>query len=534
MVRTRTISGRARFVQLLPDLMKTSPSGRAHGAAVWTWSWGSHRRSPRWPSSGRSLGEARRRPRASFYCTRGQNASGQTPGLGVAQVVTRTPPPASRWLFRMPSAYAVAARVAARTASCCCCTSGASPVCLNRPWWKWSSQRRLFDRFGFEAVPEWCQNVMAHPDLDIVRRSSGGCPRSDWAWTEPPGDTHVHYANTPKAAARLASYAGSTARTQSSRSHMVLSSNCVRARPLRSEAQQRDLSAATPGCSHVYSTSRSAGRGCPDAAVGSPVGHPRRPVRGARRTFSRTLVRIGSAARSGHRSSAARTAVHVGQDIGVHRRSSSHDASNDVRRSHWHRDGMNLVFMPGSWGRGGLPPTAQISPPTSRSRIAALPYATRRRVNTVGFRTAPLRVDGTMGMQATNRVLCRSCATCIRNRTDAQRSRSRAEQPRIRPCTAWASLLSASRIEYSHGEFYYYEGMTPRVRRSRPSTQAKQTIEAALGVDVLSLLDTCAEDRYGPPAIPLLVGDRGVAALSSIKGPTEIDSRYLTKTSRSA
>jgi opine dehydrogenase len=91
--------------------------------------------------------------------------------------------------------------------------------------------------------------------------------------------------------------------------------------------------------------------------------------------------------------------------------------------------------------------------------------------------------------------------------------------------------LSASRIEYSHGEFYYYEeGMTPHVCRAIEAIDAeRQAIGAALGVDVLSLLKTYAKMGYGPSGDTFWSVIRGVAALNGIKGPTQIDSRYLTE-----
>ena len=48
-------------------------------------------------------------------------------------------------------------------------------------------------------------------------------------------------------------------------------------------------------------------------------------------------------------------------------------------------------------------------------------------------------------------------------------------------------------------------------------------------MDVLSLLDTYAKMGYGPSGDSFWSVIRGVAALNGIKGPTEIDSRYLTE-----
>lgn len=92
-------------------------------------------------------------------------------------------------------------------------------------------------------------------------------------------------------------------------------------------------------------------------------------------------------------------------------------------------------------------------------------------------------------------------------------------------------LLSASRIEFSHGDFYYYEeGMTPSVCRAIEAIDAeRQAIGGALGVDVMSLIDTYPEVGYGPRGTTFWSVIRGVAALHGIKGPGELDSRYLTE-----
>ncbi|MDQ1250465.1 MAG: opine dehydrogenase, partial [Actinomycetota bacterium] len=92
-------------------------------------------------------------------------------------------------------------------------------------------------------------------------------------------------------------------------------------------------------------------------------------------------------------------------------------------------------------------------------------------------------------------------------------------------------LLSASRIEYSHGEFYYYEeGMTPHVCQAIEKIDAERlAIGQALGFELMSLLDTYPTMGYGPKGDTFWSVIRGVAALNGIKGPSEIDSRYLTE-----
>jgi opine dehydrogenase len=92
-------------------------------------------------------------------------------------------------------------------------------------------------------------------------------------------------------------------------------------------------------------------------------------------------------------------------------------------------------------------------------------------------------------------------------------------------------LMSASRIEYSHGEFYYYEeGMTPHVCGAIEAIDGERlAIARAYGSEVLSLKDTYAAMGYGPRGDNFWSVIRGVSVLNGIKGPMQVDSRYLTE-----
>jgi opine dehydrogenase len=199
------------------------------------------------------------------------------------------------------------------------------------------------------------------------------------------------------------------------------------------------------------------------------------------------------------------------------------------------RDGMNVVLMPASLGCLEFVEYLRRNrrlPDITVSEIAALPYATRltgpgevtvfgrRRFVSMGVfpaarsdRVAPIMADLYPGIEILPNVL----AAGLNN-----------PNPTLH---CLGVLLSASRIEYSHGEFYYYEeGMTPHVCQAIEALdQERIAIGRAVDVDVLSLRDTYAKMGYGPKGDTFWSVIRGVAALNGIKGPTTIDSRYLTE-----
>lgn len=193
-------------------------------------------------------------------------------------------------------------------------------------------------------------------------------------------------------------------------------------------------------------------------------------------------------------------------------------------------DGANLVLMPGSLG--SLEVAQHLTTDVTVSEIAALPYATRitgptevtvfgrRRFVSVGTfpadrteRVAPILRDLYPGIDVMPNVLAAGLSN---------------PNPTLH---CLGVLLSASRIEYSHGEFYYYEeGMTPHVCQAIEAIDAERlAIGAAFGIDLLSLLDTYPVMGYGPKGDTFWSVIRGVAALHGIKGPSQIDSRYLTE-----
>lgn len=199
------------------------------------------------------------------------------------------------------------------------------------------------------------------------------------------------------------------------------------------------------------------------------------------------------------------------------------------------RDGMNLVLMPGSLGSLAVAHFLTengVSADVTVSEIAALPYATRitgptqvtvfgrRKIVSVGTfpavhsdRVAAVLDDLYPGIEVMPNVLAAGLSN---------------PNPTLH---CLGVLMSASRIEYSHGEFYYYEeGMTPHVCQAIEAIDAERlAIGRALGIDLLSLRDTYAVMGYGPSGDTFWSVIRGVSALNGIKGPMQIDSRYLTE-----
>jgi opine dehydrogenase len=199
------------------------------------------------------------------------------------------------------------------------------------------------------------------------------------------------------------------------------------------------------------------------------------------------------------------------------------------------RDGMNLVLMPGSLGSLAVARFLRdqgITASVTVSEIAALPYATRI--------TGPTSVN----VFGRRRIVSVGTFPAIRSEDVAEVLDDLYPGIEVMPHVLAAGfsnpnptlhclgvLMSASRIEYSHGEFYYYEeGMTPHVCQAIEAIDAERlAIGAAFGVDLLSLKDTYAVMGYGPRGDTFWSVIRGVAPLNGIKGPTVIDSRYLTE-----
>lgn len=199
------------------------------------------------------------------------------------------------------------------------------------------------------------------------------------------------------------------------------------------------------------------------------------------------------------------------------------------------RDGHNVVLMPGSLGSLEF---AEVLRHRGRnvdvtvSEMAALPYATRitgpAQVSVFGRRR--YLAMGVFPANSSARVMAvmADLYPDIETMPNVLAAGLNNPNPTLH---CLGVLLSASRIEYSEGDFYYYrEGMTPHVCQAIEAIDAERiAIGAALGVDVLSLKDTYDVMGYGPAGDTLYEVMQGVELLRRIKGPSEINSRYLTE-----
>ncbi|NQU10339.1 NAD/NADP octopine/nopaline dehydrogenase family protein [bacterium] len=91
-------------------------------------------------------------------------------------------------------------------------------------------------------------------------------------------------------------------------------------------------------------------------------------------------------------------------------------------------------------------------------------------------------------------------------------------------------LMNAGRIEYSRGEFWYYEeGITLSTARAMEALDRERlAIGRKLGLNLLCQADALHALGYGPKGDlwEVLKGSKG---LTPIKGPTSLSNRYLTE-----
>ncbi|MDP6777550.1 MAG: NAD/NADP octopine/nopaline dehydrogenase family protein [Candidatus Latescibacteria bacterium] len=91
-------------------------------------------------------------------------------------------------------------------------------------------------------------------------------------------------------------------------------------------------------------------------------------------------------------------------------------------------------------------------------------------------------------------------------------------------------LLNAGRVEYSHGEFYFYEeGVTPSVAKVIMQVDSeRRAVAAALGYDLCPADEAFHRAGFGPKG-DLWAAINGSYMLTRLRAPGSLDSRWLTE-----
>ncbi len=198
-------------------------------------------------------------------------------------------------------------------------------------------------------------------------------------------------------------------------------------------------------------------------------------------------------------------------------------------------DGQNIVLMPGSLGSLEFVEEIRnlgIEKDITVSDFAALPYATRI-ISPDTVRIFGRRAVLSMGVFPADKAdrvmpIMEDIYPGIETMRDVLEAGLSNPNPTLH---CLGVLLNAGRIEYSHGEFYYYEeGLTPGVCNAVENIdQERVNIGSALGLNLLTLKDTYPIMKYGPKGDSFWQVIRGVQPLMGVKGPGELDNRYLTE-----
>lgn len=198
------------------------------------------------------------------------------------------------------------------------------------------------------------------------------------------------------------------------------------------------------------------------------------------------------------------------------------------------RDGQNVVLVPGTLGSlEFLTVIAEegCRPEITVSELDTLPYATRitgaASVNV--YHALPVFGVGVFPATKTRQVRTilkdlYGGIAAFRNVLEAGLSNC---NPVIHPLGV---LMNAGRIEYSRGEFWYYEeGITPATARAMERLDGERlAIGRKLGLKMPGQAEALHAVGYGPKG-DLWETLKGSKGLTPIKGPTTLGSRYLTK-----
>ena len=196
--------------------------------------------------------------------------------------------------------------------------------------------------------------------------------------------------------------------------------------------------------------------------------------------------------------------------------------------------GENVVLMPGTFGSLEFLTGVRAGGCTARitvSELDTLPYATR----IVGpaavkvFHALPVFGAGVFPSARTDEVLAilKDLYAGVGTFRDVLEAGLSNCNPVIHPLGV---LMNAGRIEYSRGEFYYYEeGITPSTARAMEALDAERiAIGRKLGLELPGQAEALHAVDYGPRG-DLWETLKGSKGLTPIKGPTSLSNRYVTE-----
>jgi opine dehydrogenase len=198
------------------------------------------------------------------------------------------------------------------------------------------------------------------------------------------------------------------------------------------------------------------------------------------------------------------------------------------------QDGQHVVLIPGTVGSLEFVTTLKQAGCTAEitvSEMDTLPYATRITgpTSVYAYHALPVFGVGVFPSVKTNKVvpILRDLYSGIGAFRDVLEAGLSNCNPVIHPLGV---LMNAGRIEYSRGEFYYYEeGITPATARAIEALDRERIeIGKRLGLDLPDQATALHAVDYGPKGDlwQVLKGSKG---LTPIKGPTTLTNRYVTE-----
>ena len=197
------------------------------------------------------------------------------------------------------------------------------------------------------------------------------------------------------------------------------------------------------------------------------------------------------------------------------------------------KDGDNIVLIPGTFGSlefNAVLKKNGCNKKVTISETDTLPYATRRKgtVEVNVFHNLKFILVGTFPSKETDKVF-----SIMQKLYPSKKAKNVIEvglsnvNPTLHPIGV---LMNVGRIEYSKGNFYYYEeGFTHSVASAIEAVDEERiALGKALGLSLTVLADSLNDVGYGPKGT-LWETINGSAGLTPIIGPVVVTNRYLTE-----